>query len=171
MSSARLADGVGTVLAHEIAAGVVDPEMPFLSLEDLGVLRDVSVTAEGGARVAITPTYTGCPALTAMRDDLVRRLGEAGFDPVEVVVELDPAWSSDDITDRGRQALRDHGLSPPAPVGNVVALPLIRKPRELICPLCGAGPAQLVSEFGSTSCKALYRCPSCLEPFEHVKEL
>ncbi len=163
--------GTLTTTAHEIAAAVVDPEMPFLTLEDLGVLRGVEAGEDREVRVTITPTYTGCPALTTMRDDLVRRLAAAGFDPVEVVVSLDPPWSSDDITERGREALREHGFSPPGPAGGPVPVTLIRKPRVLTCPRCGEGPAQLVSEFGSTSCKALYRCPSCLEPFEHVKEL
>ncbi len=165
---------VSSSRAHEVAAAVVDPEMPFLTLEDLGVLRGVEVgedESDRWVRITITPTYTGCPALTAMRDDLVRRLSEAGFDPVDVVVTLDPPWSSDDITERGREALREHGFSPPGPAERAIPLTLIRRPRELTCPRCGAGPAQLVSEFGSTSCKALYRCPSCLEPFEHVKEL
>jgi ring-1,2-phenylacetyl-CoA epoxidase subunit PaaD len=159
--------------AREVAAQVTDPEMPMLTLEDLGVLRDVT---EGGGRVVvtITPTYSGCPAMATMRDDLVHRLRDHGFGDVEVRVSLSPAWSSDWITERGRQALRDHGISPPggAPAASgPVALSLLPTRRDVTCPRCGADDVRLTSEFGATACKALYACRSCLEPFEHVKEI
>ncbi|KQY56170.1 phenylacetate-CoA oxygenase subunit PaaJ [Aeromicrobium sp. Root495] len=159
--------------ARGLAASVTDPEMPMLTLEDLGVLRDVEVD---GARVVvtITPTYSGCPAMATMRDDLVHRLHDHGFDDVAVKVSLDPAWSSDWITERGRQALADHGLSAPGPAPSLegpVALTLIPRRRSLACPRCGSSEVELTSEFGPTACKALYRCTSCLEPFEHVKEI
>ena len=158
--------------AAAIAASVRDPEMPMLTLADLGVPRSVE---EHGDRVVvtITPTYSGCPAMATMRDDLVHRLADAGF-AAEVRVALTPAWSSDWITDRGRQALADHGLSAPGPVpvrSGPVALSLAPTRREINCPRCGSSEVELTSEFGATSCKALYRCTSCLEPFEHVKEI
>ena len=158
--------------ARSVAASVRDPEMPMLTLEDLGVLREVSVD---GRRVVvtITPTYSGCPAMATMRDDLVRRLEDAGFD-AEVRVSLTPAWTSDWISERGRRALVEHGLSAPGPAprrGGPVALTLVPTRRALTCPRCGSRDVELTSEFGSTSCKALYRCASCLEPFEHVKEI
>ena len=159
--------------AEAAARSVTDPEMPMLTLEDLGVLRAVEVSETGAVTVAITPTYTGCPAMATMRDDLVRVLGEAGLDAT-VRVSLSPAWSSDWITDRGRQALADHGLSAPGRVparSGPVALSLSPTRRELDCPRCGSSDVELTSEFGATSCKALYRCSSCLEPFEHVKEI
>ncbi len=157
--------------ARDVAASVTDPEMPMLTLEDLGVLRSVE---EDGDRVVvtITPTYSGCPAMATMRDDLVHRLSDAGFD-AEVRVSLAPAWSSDWITERG-----------PAVAGR--ARPLRARPgthavrwasrccptrRALTCPRCGAADVELTSEFGPTACKAMYRCTSCLEPFEHVKEI
>lgn len=159
--------------ARSVAASVTDPEMPMLTLEDLGVLRDVEV--EGDRVVAtITPTYSGCPAMATMRDDLVHGLQDAGFVDVEVRVSLHPAWSSDWITERGRQALRDHGLSAPGPAPRHegrVALSLLPTRRPIACPRCGAAEVEVTSEFGPTACKALYRCTSCLEPFEHVKEI
>jgi ring-1,2-phenylacetyl-CoA epoxidase subunit PaaD len=166
---------VVTVLerAAAAAAQVRDPEMPMLTLADLGVLRDVRV--EGEVIVAsITPTYSGCPAMATMRDDLVHRLTDAGFEHVEVRVVLEPAWSSDWITERGRAALRDAGLSPPGPApaaGGPGPLLLGPTRRILTCPRCGSGRTERISEFGATACKALYRCTDCLEPFDHVKEI
>lgn len=159
--------------AYAVARTVTDPEMPMLTLDDLGVLRDVEVSETGAVTVAITPTYTGCPAMATMRDDLVRVLAEAGLDAT-VRVSLSPAWSSDWITDRGRQALADHGLSAPGRVparSGPVALSLQPTRRALHCPRCGSDSVELTSEFGPTACKALYRCTGCLEPFEHVKEI
>jgi ring-1,2-phenylacetyl-CoA epoxidase subunit PaaD len=164
MTTATLQD------ARSVAASVTDPEMPMLTLEDLGVLR--SVELEGDRVVAtITPTYSGCPAMATMRDDLVHRLAEAGFE-AEVRVSLAPAWSSDWITPEGRAALSVHGISPPgaAPTGKV-GLSLLPTRRALSCPRCGSSDVELTSEFGATACKAMYRCTSCLEPFEHVKEI
>ncbi|MFI7226103.1 1,2-phenylacetyl-CoA epoxidase subunit PaaD [Nonomuraea angiospora] len=170
--------------AAEVAAGVRDPEMPMLTLADLGVLRGVEVNGgavDGGAVnggeevvVSITPTYTGCPALATMRDDLVHRLREAGFARVEVRIVLDPPWSSDWISERGRAALREAGLSAPGPAPRRSGpIPLTLGPARSAppCPRCGSAATRLTSEFGATACKALYRCTGCLEPFEHVKEI
>ncbi|WP_267898530.1 MULTISPECIES: 1,2-phenylacetyl-CoA epoxidase subunit PaaD [Actinomadura] len=164
--------------AAAAAAGVRDPEMPMLTLADLGVLRGVEVVPDGrgGETVvaSITPTYTGCPAMATMRDDLVHRLNDAGFPRVEVRVVLDPPWSSDWISERGRAALREAGLSPPGPARRAsgpVALTLGPPRRAPACPRCGSAATRPTSEFGSTACKALYRCTDCLEPFEHVKEI
>lgn len=161
-----------TQTAHAIAATVTDPEMPMLTLKDLGVLRGVRLD-DDAVVVTITPTYSGCPAMAAMRDDLVHRLADAGF-YARVEVALTPAWSTDWITERGRRALRDHGLSAPAPVRNhdgPIPLTLTPRRRDLTCPRCGSGEVHLTSEFGATACKALYRCTGCMEPFEHVKEI
>lgn len=160
--------------AYAVAASVTDPELPMLTLADLGVLRDVDVTDDGAVVVAITPTYSGCPAMATMRDDLVHRLADAGFTDVQVRVELSPAWSSDWITERGRRALAEHGISPPGPADHRAGpVPLTLRPlrRALSCPQCGSTEVELTSEFGATACKALYRCATCLEPFEHVKEI
>jgi ring-1,2-phenylacetyl-CoA epoxidase subunit PaaD len=160
---------VSTAVA--IASEVRDPEMPMLTLKDLGVLRSVVHEPDDRVVVTITPTYSGCPAMATMRDDLVHRLSDAGFD-AEVRVSLSPAWSTDWITAEGRAALVEHGLSPPgaAPTGKV-GLSLLPTRRALTCPRCGTRDVELTSEFGPTACKALYRCTSCLEPFEHVKEI
>jgi ring-1,2-phenylacetyl-CoA epoxidase subunit PaaD len=160
--------------AFDVAASVTDPEMPMLTIEDLGVLRRVD--ANGPAvTVVITPTYSGCPALATMRDDLVHRLTDAGYTDVRVAVELHPAWSSDWISERGRSALAAAGISPPGSAPSrprgPVPLTLSAPRRELRCPGCGSGAVELTSEFGATACKALYRCTRCLEPFEHMKEL
>lgn len=163
--------------AREVAAAVVDPELPVLTLADLGVLRSVGLRAgPGGADVVLvtlTPTYSGCPAMATMRDDLVHRLRAAGFAEVRVRVELDPPWTTDLISERGRAALREAGISPPgpAPGGGPVPLSLGPVRRQVTCPRCGSSETEAVSEFGSTACKALYRCRSCWEPFDHVKEI
>lgn len=167
--------GAGTVRrAWEVAATVVDPELPMLSLADLGVLRAVTTAADGRVEAAITPTYSGCPAMATMRDDLVRALREAGFE-ASVRVQLDPPWSSDDITERGRVALLAAGISPPGPAPRPAdgPVPLTLSPvrRALRCPRCGAAQVRRTSEFGATACKAQYRCEACLEPFDHVKEI
>ena len=159
--------------ARRVAAAVTDPEMPMLTLEDLGVLREVTI--ESGTVVAtITPTYSGCPAMATMRDDLVHALRDSGFERVEGRVRLHPSWSTDWISARGRTALRTNGISAPAHVGQQdgpVPLTLMPVRRELACPCCESVDVEVTSEFGSTACKALYRCNSCLEPFEHVKEI
>jgi len=161
--------------AREVAATVTDPELPMLTLADLGVLRDVEL-ADGTVIVTITPTYLGCPAMATMRDDLVHRLRDNGYPDVQVRVSLSPAWSSDDITAHGRRALAAHGISAPGranraagPVAVTLTLSPVR--RAIACPRCGSREVELSSEFGPTACKAMYRCTACLEPFEHVKEI
>ena len=162
--------------AYAVARTVTDPELPMLTLEDLGVLRSVEVDSGGVVVVAITPTYSGCPAMATMRDDLVRSLAEAGLD-ARVRVELSPPWSSDWMTPRGRAALAEAGISAPRPgvatTRHTGPVPLTLGPvrRDVTCPRCGSAATELTSEFGATSCKALYRCTDCREPFEHVKEI
>lgn len=164
--------------AWAVAAEVVDPEMPMLTLADLGVLRAVDTTDDGAVVVTITPTYSGCPATAAMRDDLVRRLRAEGFDDVRVRIALHPAWTTDWITARGRAALAAAGVSPPGPArvptgsttGSPVPLTLQPVRRRLTCPRCHDSDVEPTSEFGPTACTALYRCRACGEPFEHMKE-
>lgn len=159
--------------ARALAARVTDPEMPMLTLADLGVLRAVEQDGER-LTVTITPTYSGCPAMATMRDDLVHTLHDHGFPDVRVAVSLHPAWSSDWITERGRAALVAHGISAPGPAprhDGPIPLTLVPTPRSLTCPRCGSDEVRVVSEFGPTACKAAYRCAACLEPFEHVKEI
>ena len=144
----------------------------MLTLEDLGVLRDVTIDRAGAVVVAITPTYSGCPAMTTMRDDLVRSLHAEGFTNVSIKVTLSPPWTSDWITEQGRHALAEHGISPPGPAPRgPVTLSLAPTRRAVHCPRCASADVELTSEFGSTACKAMYRCRVCLEPFDHVKEI
>lgn len=145
----------------------------MLTLADLGVLRDVR-EHDGAVVVTITPTYSGCPALATMRDDLLRRLAEEGYGDARVEVALSPPWSSDLISEPGRRALREHGLSTPGPAprrDGPTPLTLTPTRRRLTCPRCGSAHTELLTEFGATACRALYRCTDCLEPFEHVKEV
>ena len=161
-------------LAWAAAATVVDPELPMLTLLDLGVLRDVTVDEDGAVVAGITPTYSGCPAMATMRDDLIRTLTDAGFTDARVRVVLDPAWTTDWITPAGRAALATAGISPPGPAprrDGPIALQLLPTRRDVTCPRCGSDDVDLTSEFGSTACKAMYRCRACLEPFDHVKEI
>lgn len=163
------------VRAREIAATVTDPEMPMLTLVDLGVLRDVTEDADGTIVVTITPTYSGCPAMGTMRADLQRALTLAGFDAVRVRTVLAPPWSSDWITSEGRRKLQEHGIAPPHTTRSqrTGPIPLTLSPRRTVveCPLCGSIDTEQTSEFGPTACKSLHRCRSCGEPFERIKEI
>ena len=157
----------------DIAARVPDPEIPVISIADLGILRGAQMI-DGTAVVTITPTYSGCPAMATMRDDLQRELLLAGFPDAEVRVSLTPAWTSDWITERGKKALKDAGISPPGAAprnSGPVALTLMPTRRAVTCVLCGSDDVRLSSEFGATACKAMYQCNVCLEPFDHVKEI
>jgi ring-1,2-phenylacetyl-CoA epoxidase subunit PaaD len=160
--------------ARTVAASVVDPELPMLTLADLGVLRDVTVDDGGRVVVEITPTYSGCPAMGAMRADLHRLLAQAGYAQVEVRTVLTPAWSSDWISEEGRRKLAEHGISPPGSEPRregPVLLQLTDRPPEVTCPQCGSRQTTRLSEFGATACKSLWRCTACAEPFEHFKEI
>jgi ring-1,2-phenylacetyl-CoA epoxidase subunit PaaD len=163
----------GARTARAVAETVTDPELPMLTLAELGVLRDVR-DADGTVTVTITPTYTGCPALATMRDDLVSALRAAGFGQVEVRTVLSPPWSSDQISPAGRRKLAAAGIAPPgaAPRRPAGPVPLVLTPPAPVrCPHCGSADTALVSAFGATACRSLHRCAACQEPFEHVKEV
>ena len=152
--------------AWDIAAAVPDPEVPVLTIADLGVLREVSLDGDRVA-VAITPTYSGCPAMDTIRDDVLMALTTAGFENVDVRLVMSPAWTTDWMTDAGKVKLTEYGIAPPtgrAAVRGPIPLQLGVK-----CPRCGSVETREVSRFGSTSCKALYECRACLEPFDHFK--
>ncbi|KOV87298.1 phenylacetic acid degradation protein PaaD [Streptomyces sp. NRRL WC-3618] len=158
--------------ARGIAERVPDPELPMLTLADLGVLRDVEMTGDGTVVASLTPTYSGCPAMAEMRAAVAARLRAAGYARVEIRTVLDPPWSSDWITESGRRKLTEHGIAPPvaAPHGPVV-LSLLPTRRTVPCPRCGSPDTEETSRFAATSCKALWRCQACREPFEYVKEI
>lgn len=159
--------------ARHIAAAVPDPELPMLTLADLGVLRDVALTEDGTVVASLTPTYSGCPAMAEMRADVAARLRDAGYPRVEIRTVLDPPWTSDWITPAGRRKLTEHGIAPPgpAPRGGPVALVLSPTRHAVTCPRCGSGDTEETSRFAATSCKAPWRCRDCREPFEYVKEI
>jgi ring-1,2-phenylacetyl-CoA epoxidase subunit PaaD len=148
-----------------VAAAVVDPEIPVLTIDDLGVLRDV-VEGPAGIVVRITPTYSGCPAMQIIHDEIVAAVDRAGLGPVTVETVLAPAWTTDWMTERGRRALADYGIAPPAP--GPARLTFFRTAPG-ICPRCGSTDTTEIAPFGSTACKALWRCEACREPFDVFK--
>jgi ring-1,2-phenylacetyl-CoA epoxidase subunit PaaD len=163
--------------AREIAAAVPDPELPMVTLADLGILRDVAAEGEQLV-VTITPTYSGCPALREIAHDLRYRLTQAGFTDVIVRTELAPAWSSDWITPKGRSKLRAAGIAPPgparrrqAPPGPVPLTLTATRRVPVACPRCGSRDTTQTAAFSGTACKALFRCEACREPFEYVKDI
>ncbi|MCW3838830.1 phenylacetate-CoA oxygenase subunit PaaJ [Micromonospora yasonensis] len=154
---------------REVVAAVVDPEIRVITIDELGILRSVDEDpATGRVVVTITPTYTGCPAMDVIRADIRRALAAAGHPDAEVRTVHAPAWSTDWISEGGRAKLAAAGIAPPAPAarGNVVPLTLAVR-----CPRCGSSETEQVSRFGSTACKALWRCRACSEPFDHLKAL
>jgi ring-1,2-phenylacetyl-CoA epoxidase subunit PaaD len=158
--------------AYAAAAGTPDPELPVVTVADLGILRSVALTDDGVA-VTITPTYSGCPAMREIGEDLRYRLAGAGFSNVTIRTQLAPAWSSDWITEDGRRKLEAAGIAPPSPAprrGGPVSLTLSPRPAPR-CPACGSADTRLVAQFSATSCKSLHRCAACDEPFEAVKPL
>ena len=157
------------VSAYQIAASVPDPELPMVTVADLGILRDVRQDGDT-VTVVITPTYSGCPALREIGADLRRRLARAGYQRVDVRVELAPAWTTDWITAEGRRKLAAAGIAPPGivPPGRRDGPVLV--PLAVRCPNCGSADTSQLARFSATACKALCRCRACLEPFEHVKE-
>jgi ring-1,2-phenylacetyl-CoA epoxidase subunit PaaD len=162
--------GCGQLGPRAVAEQVLDPELPVLTLADLGVLRDVREEGDTVV-VTITPTYSGCPALHEMRVDLRRKLLAAGYERVEIRTALAPAWTTDWITDDGRRKLAEHGIAPPQRGAGPVTLNLTPPSRQVGCPRCGSRRTTEISRFSSTACKALRRCEDCREPFEHVKEI
>ena len=155
--------------AWNVAAAVVDPEVPVLTIDDLGVLREVTVT-DHGVNVVVTPTYSGCPAMETIRADVVQALTAAGFGPVTVRLALSPAWTTDWISDKGKAALAAFGIAPPTGAAAVDHGP-VRIRMAVKCPNCQSLDTRELSHFGSTSCKALYECRACGEPFDYFKVL
>jgi len=152
--------------ARDVVAAVVDPEIRVLTIADLGVLRSVDVDPAGHVTVTITPTYSGCPAMDVIRADIRIALETAGHRDVDIVTQLAPAWSTDLITESGRTKLASAGIAPPDRMAGPVRVAL-----SVRCPRCGSLDTEQLSAFGSTACKALWRCRACREPFDQVKPL
>ena len=151
--------------AWDAAASVVDPEIPVLTIADLGVLRDVALAGDR-VEVAITQTYSGCPAMNMIALEIEIALERAGFPRPKVRTVLSPAWTTDWMSEEGRQKLRAYGIAPPQASNSRRAL---FGEQSVACPQCGSEQTELLSEFGSTSCKALWRCKACREPFDYFK--
>jgi ring-1,2-phenylacetyl-CoA epoxidase subunit PaaD len=149
-----------------VARAVPDPEIPVLTLGDLGVIRAVRVADDGAVEVDITPTYTGCPATAVIAADVQAALHRAGADQVRIRTVLSPPWTTDWMSEAGRSKLREHGIAPPGPAANPVQLTLSAR-----CPRCGSADTREVSRFGSTPCKSLWTCRACAEPFDHFKAI
>lgn len=152
--------------AWQAAANVVDPELPVLTIEDLGVLREVRVSGEGKVEALITPTYLGCPAMNMITLEVELALERAGFERPKVTTVMSPAWTTDWMSDAGKKKLREFGIAPPA--GQASRRALFGE-ESIACPHCKSENTERISEFGSTSCKALWRCKACAEPFDYFK--
>jgi ring-1,2-phenylacetyl-CoA epoxidase subunit PaaD len=145
---------------------VCDPEIPILTIADLGILRAVTLRDDGTAVVVITPTYSGCPAMHTIEQDIKAALDRAGISDAIIETRLAPAWTTDWLSEAGRRKLLAVGIAPPSGSADKRA---ILAAREIACPQCGSARTECISEFGSTACKALYRCLDCLEPFDYFK--
>jgi ring-1,2-phenylacetyl-CoA epoxidase subunit PaaD len=148
---------------HNILETVTDPEIPVLTIAGLGILRDVGIEDDGSVTVTITPTYSGCPAMGVIVEDIKTALGNAGYDRVHVRTVFTPAWTTDWMTDDAKEKIAAFGIAPPGAVATA--------PSAVLCPQCASGETKTISEFGSTACKALMVCTSCLEPFDYFKAI
>jgi len=142
----------------QILESVTDPEIPVISLTDLGIVRDVKIEGDQ-VEVIITPTYTGCPAMLEMEKDIYNALKKAGIEKIKVTTVLSPAWTTVWMSEEGKRKLEEYGIAPPNP----------SNPEDIACPQCKSKNTTLMSQFGSTPCKALYKCEDCLEPFDYFK--
>lgn len=149
---------------------VNDPEVPALSLWDLGVLCDVQKADDGKVTAWITPTYSGCPAIGSMQDDIKAALSQAGFHDYEVKTQLTPAWTTDCLSPEGRRKLQEYGIAPPQQ-GRCGGMMELTPESGVECPQCGSDNTTRISEFGSTACKALFKCQDCYEPFDYFKQI
>ncbi len=153
---------ITTEQVYEILSKVTDPEIPVLTLDDLGVIRGVNVISDDEVEVKITLTYSGCPATDVMAGDIRAALFVAGFSKINIIHVIRPAWTTDWLSPKGREKLKKYGIAPPTGT-------LLLEEAIVECPQCGSKQTKIISEFGSTSCKALFQCKNCLEPFDYFK--
>lgn len=152
---------------YDLLETVKDPEIPVLSIADLGILRSIEYAEGDSLLVTITPTYSGCPAMDTIEREIIETLESAGYS-VSVKSSLHPSWTTDWLTDKGRKALEDYGIAPPAEKTTDKSF-LTGNPKSVRCPLCKSSNSSMISQFGSTACKALYKCDDCLETFDYFK--
>jgi ring-1,2-phenylacetyl-CoA epoxidase subunit PaaD len=148
---------------------VKDPEVPVLSILDLGIVRNVQVSEQGEAIITITPTYSGCPAMDVIGMNIRMALAARGFTGVRIDMQLSPAWTTDWMSETGKQKLKEYGIAPPARMATSGSLGLFEEDDAIACPRCDSVDTKLVSNYGATACKAMYQCNRCHEPFEHFK--
>ena len=163
---ARAGQGGDIAHAWQVLEQVMDPEVPVVSVVDLGIVRAVG-WRDGHLHLVVTPTYSGCPATEVIERDIEQALEGAGFSAPMLERRLSPAWNTDWISQAGRERLREYGIAPP--VGSASKRSLLGEAPQVACPICGSAHTERLSEFGSTACKALYRCRDCLEPFDYFK--
>ena len=171
--SAAAANSSRIRAAWDALGRVLDPEVPALSVCDLGIVREVIEEGEQ-LEIVLTPTYSGCPAIEVIERQVLQTLAEARLGPSRVRLQRLPAWSSDWISPEGRRKLHAYGIAPPGPAAEAVVWRSIRRrrvARSVPCPRCGSDATTTLSEFGSTACKSLHRCLECFEPFEHFKPI
>lgn len=162
-----MAASVSREQIYEWLGQVTDPEVPVLTILDLGIVRDVVINEEGAVKVVITPTYSGCPAMDVISIGIRMALVSRGIKKLDIEMQLSPAWTTDWMTEEGKRKLKEYGIAPPNRKA-FQALGLFEE-EKISCPRCDSEETELVSQFGPTSCKALYKCLSCKEPFEHFK--
>lgn len=154
--------------ARGLLQSVTDPEVPVLTVDDLGIIRDLRIGEDGMLEVVITPTYSGCPAMGVIEINIRAALQEGGFDQIRVTTVLSPAWTTQWLSESGRRKLQAYGIAPPAEA-SLDKKALLGERRALVCPHCGSNNTEMISQFGSTACKSLFRCLDCLEPFDYFK--
>jgi len=154
--------------ARILLQSVTDPEVPVLTVDDLGIIRDLRIGEDGMLEVVITPTYSGCPAMGVIEINIRAALQEGGLDQVRVITVLSPAWTTEWLSEAGRRKLQAYGIAPPAEA-SLDKKALLGERRALLCPHCGSDNTEMISQFGSTACKSLFKCLDCLEPFDYFK--
>ncbi len=154
--------------ARHLLESVTDPEIPVLTVNDLGIIRDVRIADDEALEVVITPTYSGCPAMGVIEINIRAALQEGGIENLRVITVLSPAWTTDWLTAEGRRKLQEYGIAPPAEA-SLDKKALFGERKALVCPNCGSSDTEMISQFGSTACKSLFRCHTCLEPFDYFK--
>jgi ring-1,2-phenylacetyl-CoA epoxidase subunit PaaD len=150
----------------EILQQVPDPEIPVLTIQDLGIIRDVKIQGEQ-IEVIITPTYSGCPAMDMIEVNIKAALQQEGYNQIKVTTVLSPPWTTDWLSESGKQKLKAYGIAPP--IGSVSKAALLGEEANIECPQCGSTNTRMISQFGSTPCKSLFKCLDCLEPFDYFK--